>query len=119
MTKKLSVGFSLTHDKSMKEINRKVFGSSSTTDVISLPLNESDAEKNVLGDLVVNVDEVKKNADKYGVSFIAELARVVAHGVLHLYGYDDATDKGKAAMRTIEDMVVKDVNVSDILNADD
>lgn len=117
MTKKLSVGFS-THDKSMKEINRKVFGSSSTTDVISLPLNESDAEKNVLGDLVVNVDEVK-NADKYGVSFIAELARVVAHGVLHLYGYDDATDKGKAAMRTIEDMVVKDVNVSDILNADD
>ena len=53
------------------------------TDVLAFP------NKNLgLGEIVVCLREVKKNAKRYNSTFEKELARVLIHGILHLLGYN-------------------------------
>ncbi len=110
MIKPISVNFYLTNNKNMKKVNKRVFGKSTVTDVISIPLNEPFETKEVLGEIIVNQDQVKINAKKFRVSYKEELARVVTHGVLHLLGDNDDTEISRRAMATIEDMIVKEIN---------
>lgn len=106
----------ITHDQNMRLLKKQWFGVDEITDVISFAsgamMNKQiDKSTNrqtddVVGEIVVNEDEVRRNAEAFGVSFEQEMARVVAHGVLHVYGYQDDTKEGKAAMKAIEDVVV-------------
>jgi len=98
----------------MKKVNSIVFGRDATTDVISMPIMEKinlDKSKDIelCGEIVVNHDQVVRNAKEYEVSYEQELARVVAHGVLHIMGYTDDTEKARSAMKAIEDAVVSTV----------
>lgn len=94
----------------MKKLNKEVFHRDESTDVISLPVGEVVPGKgDYLGEVVVNQDEVKRNALEYKVSYAQELARVVTHGVLHLLGYEDDTEEGRKVMEGVEDMVVKEI----------
>lgn len=80
------------------------------TDVISQLIDESlpDGTK-YLGEIVVNEDQVRRQARGYGVSEAEEMARVVAHGVLHLLGYEDDTPEKREAMKAVEDSVVSKI----------
>jgi probable rRNA maturation factor len=51
-----------------------------------------------LGDIVISRDATERQAAQAGHSAAWELAYLVAHGVLHLVGYDDHTDAGYTAM---------------------
>ena len=94
----------------MRKLNARVFGKNSPTDVIAFPMSTQLSDQNeYLGEIVVDQDEVARNAKKYKVGYAQELARVVAHGVLHLVGYEDRSEVGKRAMRAVEDSVVKEV----------
>lgn len=114
---KVQVDFSIVDDQCMIRLNSQWFNKENPTDVISFPMNQNDADTGhedpmllpkLAGEIVVDEDEIKRNAEKFGVSFEQELARVVAHGVLHLYGYEDDTEEGRQAMKIIEDAVVND-----------
>jgi probable rRNA maturation factor len=107
-----SITFWLTGDRHMRSLNQKVFGHFEQTDVISFPINEEmkKTQTDYLGEIVVNQDEVARNATQFGVKYDEELARVVAHGVLHLLGYEDGTVQGKAAMKSVEDSVIKRIS---------
>lgn len=108
----------ITHDSKMRAFKKQWFGIDETTDVISFAAGTQNMpvslgagqggqiEEDLVGEIVVNEDEVRRNAKAFGVSFEQEMARVVAHGVLHVYGYEDDTKEGKAAMKAIEDVVV-------------
>ncbi len=105
---KTLITFWLTHDKEMVKLNKQVFQRDDTTDVIAFPINESfDSSKSYLGEIVINLDEVRRNTHKYNVQFPEELARVTAHAVLHLLGYRDGTDKEREQMKAVEDAVIK------------
>lgn len=110
-TKKHSVvSFHLNRDDEMKALNKQVFDHDYTTDVISFPMaTPLPNNRDYLGEIVINQDQVARNAEEYGVSYAHELARVVAHGVLHLLGYEDDTPEKKARMSAIEDAVVREV----------
>jgi len=103
------ISFVLTRDAAMKSLNKEVFGQDVTTDVISFPMNEDVNDTTYTGEIVVNQDEVLRNAKTYGVTYEQELARVIAHGVLHLVGYDDDTRQHKAAMTAVEDSVIAEI----------
>ncbi|NTV30817.1 rRNA maturation RNase YbeY [candidate division WWE3 bacterium] len=104
------VSFQLNRDDDMKTLNKQVFDHDFTTDVISFPMaTPLPNNQDYLGEIVVNQDQVKRNAEEFGVSYAQELARVVAHGVLHLLGYEDDTPEKKAKMTAIEDAVVREV----------
>jgi len=98
----------ITHDQNMRLLKEQWFGVDEVTDVISFSTGNPNMQNNddVVGEIVVNEDEVRRNAEAFGVSFEQEMARVVAHGVLHVYGYQDDTKEGKAAMKAIEDTIV-------------
>ncbi len=52
----------------------------------------------MLGDIVISVDKVEEQAEKYGHSQTRELAFLVAHSMLHLCGYDHMEDGERAVM---------------------
>ena len=79
------------------------------TDIITFDYVENSI---ISGDLFISIDRVKENAVKFDVSFVKELYRVVFHGVLHLTGYKDKTEKEKAIMREKENYYLDKVDFS-------
>ncbi len=56
----------------------------------------------VSGDIMISLERVAENAQKFSVSFEEEFLRVMVHGTLHLCGYKDKTDEEAAEMRWME-----------------
>jgi len=52
----------------------------------------------MLGDIVISVDKVEEQAEKYGHSQTRELAFLTAHSMLHLFGYDHMEDGERLVM---------------------
>ncbi|HPD18769.1 MAG TPA: rRNA maturation RNase YbeY [Candidatus Goldiibacteriota bacterium] len=72
-------------DEKIKQINTDFRMKKSATDVISFGYNE---KKQTGGDVFISVETAKINAKIYDLSFEEEMLRLVAHGVLHVLGYD-------------------------------
>ena len=65
------------------------------TDVLSFPLGENgvydtnpESGAKMLGDVVLNIPRVVRQAEEFGHSFQREIAYLTAHSMLHLLGYD-------------------------------
>ena len=119
---KIQLDFSIVDDHLMVDLNALWFGKANPTDVISFPMMHNDDHDQTVhdgttpllsGEIVIDEDEVRRNAEEFGVTFEEELARVVAHGVLHIYGYEDDTEEKRQAMKSIEDSVVRDFRKKD------
>lgn len=111
-----SVDVLFTDDDSIHEINLEQRSIDRSTDVLSFPMIEYEAPacfdgfddmtdlfdpetgELLLGDIVISIDHVKKQADDYGHSAARELAFLVAHSMLHLMGYDHMNDNEREIM---------------------
>ena len=85
-------------DRAMRELNWRWRGKRGTTDVLSFPSGQDEFEKaegETLGDVVVSVEQAARQAAEHGLSFENEVEQLILHGVLHLCGYDHATDDGE------------------------
>jgi rRNA maturation RNase YbeY len=60
----------------------------------------------VSGDIFISVERVAENATSHNVEYNAELLRVLAHGVLHLIGFQDKRPKNKKEMTENEDLCI-------------
>jgi len=80
-------------------LNEKYLGHKTYTDIITFDYSEGNT---VSGEIYISVDRVKENAKRYNVDFDKELQRVMAHGLLHLMGFNDKTDEEKELMRDKE-----------------
>ncbi|OGC49843.1 rRNA maturation RNase YbeY [candidate division WWE3 bacterium RIFCSPHIGHO2_01_FULL_40_23] len=93
MKKKSYVNVSFVGDLEMKRLNKKHRGKDYTTDVLSFNINEKlEAGKFYLGDIVINVDQAKRQAKEFGNTYEEEIAELVAHGMLHLQGVHHEDD---------------------------
>jgi len=82
------------------KLNKKFLNKDTLTDIITFPLNE---ESNVIaGDIYLSLLRVKDNSKKYEKTLFNELSRVIIHGILHLAGYKDKTEREKRNMRKKE-----------------
>lgn len=91
------------NDSHMRDLNRRTRRVNRPTDVLAFPLHDvrrpgsglwrrRDADGVLrLGDVVVSVPAARRQAREHEVSFRAELMQLVAHGLLHLLGYDHVT----------------------------
>ena len=91
-------------DNYLLEINREHLNHDYYTDIITF--DHSEENKKVESDIFISVDRVKENADSLSISFHQELSRVMAHGLLHLFGYSDKTSEEKIIMREKEDACI-------------
>lgn len=80
-------------------INRQYLQHDYYTDIITFDYCEDGV---LSGDLFISVDTVRSNAAEYETMFHVELLRVIIHGVMHLAGYKDKTDRDAAKMRERE-----------------
>ncbi|EAL4712196.1 rRNA maturation RNase YbeY [Campylobacter lari] len=90
----------LVDEKTMHEINLNQRGVDKTTDVLSFPLVQNC--ENLLGSIVINLDEVSKKAMEYKHSDEEEMALLFIHAMLHLQGYDHEVDQGQMRQKEQE-----------------
>ena len=99
-----SLGIVLADRETVHRLNRDFLNHDYPTDVISFALDEDAATERIVdGEVYVDLDMAAERAPEFGTTFEDEARRYVVHGLLHLMGYDDATDAERAAMRARED----------------
>ena len=92
-------------DEYLLDFNQKRMNHDFYTDIVTFPLN--DCSEYLSGEFYISLDRIKDNAEPMGKPFRAEFHRVLAHGVLHLIGFDDKTAAAAAEMREQEEKCLK------------
>ena len=80
------IAYIFCSDEKILEVNRQYLQHDYYTDIITFDYDEEDV---ISGDLVISLDTVRTNADKFGKEYTEELNRVIIHGILHLCGIND------------------------------
>lgn len=102
----------VTDDASLRELNRTYRGEDKATDVLSFGQDGPDMASwpedapRMLGDVVISYPRVVEQAQKAGWREDDELLWLVIHGVLHLLGYDDEDEAGRAEMWTLGELIL-------------
>ncbi|MES5006510.1 rRNA maturation RNase YbeY [Prevotella disiens] len=91
------IGYMFVDDEKILEVNNEYLGHDYYTDVITFDYCE---ENELNGDIVISLDTVRTNAEKFGKTYEEELYRVIIHGILHLCGIND---KGPGEREIMED----------------
>lgn len=107
------VSLLLTDDPGIRELNRSHRGVDRATDVLSFGQRERRTWKDplppqeqVLGDLVISLPAIQRQARRHGEPWEQELLRVAIHGLLHLLGYDHATPVDRLRMFALQDRLL-------------
>ena len=120
--KRWEVSCLFVDDKTMRRLNKQYKKHDYATDVLSFPQVTSRQIKSskqktpgLLGDIVISVDTARKNAKLFKNTIKRELALYVAHGLLHLNGLRDDTDRAKKIMRKEEEKLLAAVCKKELL----
>jgi probable rRNA maturation factor len=98
------LSFVFMSDAVLLKHNQKLLKHDTYTDIITFDYSEG---SEVNGDILISVDRVRENSEKFGVSFETELHRVMIHGVLHLCGYKDKKKEHQLIMRRKENAALR------------
>lgn len=94
------ISYIFCDDNFLLAINQKYLNHDTLTDIITFDYSEGSS---VSGDIFISVERVEENAKDFEVDLKVELKRVMAHGVLHLLGFNDKSEEEKELMRAKED----------------
>ena len=95
----LSVAF--VGDREIARVHAEFMDDPSVTDVITF-VGDADPVAPFAGEIVLNVDQARREGPAHGQSAKAELLLYLVHGWLHLAGYRDKRPTEAAAMRAAE-----------------
>lgn len=127
----IQVNIILTNDEEIHKINLEHRGVDAPTDVLSFPMIEyaypsdftvleadgmdnfdPDTGELLLGDIVISVDKVIEQAEKYGHGVKREYAFLIAHSMLHLFGYDHMDELERETMEHKQDDILNRLNIT-------
>ena len=128
----IEVGLTITDGEGIHELNKEFRGIDSPTDVLSFPnvsyenagdfsvllgeqlvdLLDPDTGKIMFGDIVINEDRVRSQAEDYGHSVKREFAFLVAHSMLHLCGYDNMEEEEAKVMEKKQEDVLGKLGIT-------
>lgn len=94
------INYIFCDDEYLLQVNREYLKHDYYTDVITFDYVKG---KTISGDIFVSLPRIFDNSQTLSKDFESEFFRVLAHGVLHLCGYNDKTDEEIAEMRSKED----------------
>lgn len=119
----------LTTDEEIHEMNRMHRQIDRPTDVLSFPMVDyelpgdfSRLEENedyfnpesgelMLGDIVISLDKVYAQAEEYGHTPLREYAFLIAHSMLHLFGFDHMEEEERMDMERRQREIMERVNI--------
>ncbi len=123
------VNLLLTDNEGIRLLNKDYRQIDAPTDVLSFPMIEYEAAGNfvqldadadnfnpdtgesVLGDIIINIERVKQQAENYGHSELREFAFLIVHSMLHLFGYDHMTEQEAAVMEKIQSGILEEMQI--------
>ena len=103
------INYIFCDDSYLLEKNQIFLKHNTLTDIITFDYSE---KKVLNADIFISINRVKENAINFVVPFDSELRRVMIHGILHLIGYKEKTDKEKVQMREKEDFYLENIFVN-------
>ncbi len=121
----------LVDNDAIHQINKEYRDMDRPTDVLSFPMLEGadfddfeqleksaddyfhpDTGELLLGDIIVSLDKVCEQAENYGHSKKREYAFLIAHSMLHLFGYDHMTEKEAAVMEEKQSTILNELGIT-------
>lgn len=130
----ISVEVTIVDNETIRQINKEQRDIDNPTDVLSFPMVEyeiagdfefldkddpyvyeyfePDTGELILGDIVISSDKVYSQADEYGHSVKRELGFLVAHSMLHLFGYDHMEDEERVVMETKQKEILEQLGIT-------
>jgi len=101
----------LTDDETVAELNQRFRGKAGPTNVLSFPAPTN--PEGHLGDIALAYGVCAREAAEQGKPLAHHLQHLVAHGVLHLVGYDHQTETEAEEMEALERRILAGLNVPD------
>lgn len=98
----------LCDDATIHELNRDFRKKDQPTDVLAFAMREGEGgglHPDLLGDVVISVDTARRQAEERARAISAEVTFLLAHGLLHLLGYDHQTEEEDRVMRARTDVL--------------
>ena len=127
----VQVNIILTTNEEIRQINLEQRGVDAPTDVLSFPMIEyaypsdfsvlegdsmdnfdPDSGELILGDIVISVDKVMEQAEKYNHEVKREYAFLIAHSMLHLFGYDHMDEVERENMEIRQDEILNRLGIT-------
>lgn len=121
----------LTDNNGIREINHDYRQIDAPTDVLSFPMIEyfkpadfsklessiedyfnPDTGELILGDIIISVEKVVEQTEKYGHSAERELAFLTAHSMLHLFGYDHMEEVQRLVMEGKQEQILANLSIT-------
>lgn len=101
------LSIALVGNREIQELNSRYRGKNRPTDVLSFPPGgKLPPTIRLLGDVVISVEQAKRQARERNRSLEEELERLLIHGILHLLGYDHERSRREAKiMRAMEEKI--------------
>jgi probable rRNA maturation factor len=101
-------------DAYIRDLKGRYMGIRRATDVLAFPLSESrpprvrDGGGELLGEVYISAERAVAQARRNHVGLSEEVARLVVHGMLHLFGYRDDTKSSRRAMIRRQESFLRD-----------
>jgi probable rRNA maturation factor len=126
----VEVCVTLTDNENIRELNAEQRDIDRPTDVLSFPMLEyetpadfegveddfsnfnPDSGELILGDIVISLDKVVSQAEDYNHSTKRELAFLVAHSMLHLFGYDHMEEDERVIMEQKQEEILERLGIT-------
>jgi probable rRNA maturation factor len=104
-----------TDDDEMMQLNRDWRGKDGPTNILSFDNGTDDPQTGclLLGDLALGLDVIEAEAARAGIAVADHLAHLLLHGVLHLCGFDHATEAEAARMEALESQLMTAAGLDD------
>lgn len=94
-----NINYLFCDDETVIDYNRRFLGHDYYTDIITF---DDSANGTINGDILISLDTVRSNAEKFSASYKDELDRVIIHGILHLCGINDKNPGEREIMEAAE-----------------
>lgn len=107
-------------DKEIKRLNKKYRRENKVTDVLSFKLMPLSFRQFILpkrlvkiisGEIIISYPQAKRQAKIRGHSIKKEMAILLTHGILHLFGFDHKTKKEEIIMRKLEERILSEIKI--------
>ncbi len=113
------IGIGIVKKETIHDMNKEHRNVDRETDVLSFPMYEKEElnklnkipenEEISIGDIVLCMDVIEKQAVEYETGFNREMLYMITHGICHLLGYDHIIEEEKNDMRKMEEMILLEI----------
>jgi len=110
---KYELGVQFVDAEEMTRLNECYLRHRGSTDVITFNYSQGpirNPQSAIHGDVVICINEAIIQAKRFGTRWPEEVVRYTVHGILHLAGHDDRTEKQWQAMKEIENRIMRELS---------